>query len=157
MVIAEATGERRYLDAVPSALDYLEKSALSDGRLARYYELETNKPLYMERKGKVYALTYDDSRLPSHYGWKTRSRVGVLREAFALIKAGKKLPEEILSSAPAPGVKEIVESLDEQGRWISEFSGEPLSGQPKFRQGERYLHSGVFARNLGGLARALRK
>src|SRR6185503_624172 len=41
--IARITGKQKYLDPVPRALEYLKKSLLPDGRLARYYELRTNK------------------------------------------------------------------------------------------------------------------
>ncbi|MGH7140465.1 MAG: pectate lyase, partial [Pirellulales bacterium] len=40
------TGDRKYLEPVPRALAYLTKSLLADGRLARFYELESNRPLY---------------------------------------------------------------------------------------------------------------
>ena len=43
------TGQQKYLGAIPSALDYLASSPLSDGRLARLYELKTNCPLYFTR------------------------------------------------------------------------------------------------------------
>jgi hypothetical protein len=38
-------------EAIPAALDWLQRWALPDGRLARYYELRTNRPLYMKRLG----------------------------------------------------------------------------------------------------------
>ena len=79
MKIYVATKDPKYLQPVPAALAYLASSALADGRLARYYELKTNKPLYMNRQGSVYSLTYDDSRLPSHYGWKVENRLQQLR------------------------------------------------------------------------------
>ena len=40
-------GNKTYLKPIPRALAYLRRSLLSDGRLARYYELKTNKPLYL--------------------------------------------------------------------------------------------------------------
>ena len=40
---------------------------LPDGRLARYYELGANRPLYVQRRGKVYSLTYDDSALSAGF------------------------------------------------------------------------------------------
>ena len=52
---------------MPPALAYLKKSLLPDGRLARFYELKTNKPLYFT---KTYELTYDDSDMPTHYSFK---------------------------------------------------------------------------------------
>ena len=73
--IYRLTGEKKYLDPIPAALAYLKRSVLPDGQLARYYQLQTNRPLYMSRKGDVYTPTYDDSDLPSRYGWKIEPRL----------------------------------------------------------------------------------
>ena len=62
MKIYRVTGDKKYLEPIPRALAYLKKSRLPDGRLARYYELKTNRPLYMTRDGDEYSLTYDDSQ-----------------------------------------------------------------------------------------------
>ena len=51
------TGKDRYLEAAGRAAAWLEASQLQDGQWARYYELQTNRPLYMTRE---YHLTYDD-------------------------------------------------------------------------------------------------
>ena len=68
--IYEQTGDEKYLAPIPAAIAYLRSSLLADGRLARFYELQTNRPLYMQRNGQEYSLTYDDTNLPDHYGWK---------------------------------------------------------------------------------------
>jgi hypothetical protein len=52
-------------------------------------------------------------------------------------------------------VRKIIAALDAEGRWISRFSGEPLVGQPKFKTGEEYVASAVFAENVEKLARYL--
>ena len=49
MKIYRTTGDKKYLEPIPRALAYLKKSLLPDGRLARYYEMQTNRPLYMTR------------------------------------------------------------------------------------------------------------
>ncbi|MGC3971821.1 MAG: pectate lyase [Pirellulales bacterium] len=76
------TQDAKYLKPIPSALAYLKKSQLADGRMVRYYELETNKPLYMNRNGEQYYLTYDDTNLPDHYGWKQESRLLKIEERY---------------------------------------------------------------------------
>jgi hypothetical protein len=156
--IAIFTRDKKYLSPIPDAMKWLKNSLLRDGQLARYYELKTNKPLYMVRKGKEYTLTNDDSDLPGHYGWKSKPRLDALKEAWDALFQGKDLTAwELppLHPEPDPSVEEVLASLDEQGRWISTFAGEPLAGQPKFQEGEAYIHSGVFSRNLGILAAAL--
>ena len=92
MRIHVLTGNRKYLEPIPRALAWLKRSRLRDGRLARYYELRTNKPLYMTRRGKTYSLTYDDSNLPSHYGWKTVSRIDELERNYEALKSNTVLP-----------------------------------------------------------------
>ncbi len=149
LTIASHLRDGRYLEPVPRALEYLEKSELPGGQLARFYELKSNRPLYMERRGQGYLLTHDDSRLPSHYGWKTKSRVAELRRAYHLVMERKSLLDPIFSpQAPDPSVSEILATLDDQGRWISTYAGEAFVGNPKFRKGERFISSAVFCRNL---------
>lgn len=158
MKIAVYFRDKRFLEPIPAALDYLEDSELSGGQFARYYELENNKPLYMERSGDVYSLTNSDARLPSHYGWKNTSHVRELRAAWQSIQARKGLPDPVIPpDEPDPTVEEVLRDLDDEGRWVSTFSGELLVGQPKFQQGEKYLNSGVFSRNLEILARYLKE
>lgn len=161
--IHEVTGDGRYLTPVPAALAWLQKSLLDDGQLPRYLELRTNRPLYMQRDGKKYFRTYDDSRLPRHYGWKTRPALKALtarwqkaREQPAGTLSGKssepRRPLFAPAARPAAGrIRAILASLDEQGRWISRDTGKRLVGQPKFR-GADYLSSAVFSRNLSELA-----
>lgn len=150
MRISSATGDDRYLSPIPAALAYLKKSLLNDGRLARYYELKTNRPLYMVRDGKDYRLTYDDSNLPAHYGWKWDSRIEQLETAYQRLKAGN--PIQIESRPMTSHVQRIIDQLDGRGRWVSTYDGQRLVGQAKMRVGDRYLSSEVFSTNLTQLA-----
>ena len=68
LLIAVATNKRKYLEPILEAIQWLTESTLSDGKLARYYELRTNRSLFMNRSGKNYFLTYSDKNLPDHYG-----------------------------------------------------------------------------------------
>lgn len=157
--IAAATGESRYLEPVVPAVAYLERSLLPDGTLARYYELESNRPLYMRRSGKLYELTYDASRLPDHYGWKNPSRLEFVKNAYRAHLAGTP-SERIFAPPPVEGsiAAQLLSELDERGLWVSFHEGgkERLVGQPKFAEGEAYLSSAVFAEKLGALARYLK-
>jgi len=150
--VYRATGDSKYLEPVPRALAWLKQSRLPDGRLARYYELQTNKPLYMTRRGDEYSLTYSDADLPDHYGWKVASRLEAIEADFAAAKAGRSLPQPPSTADLAASVNRIIGELDKQNRWVSTYAGEPLYGQPKFKMGERYLHSGVFSKNMETLS-----
>jgi PelA/Pel-15E family pectate lyase len=140
--IAAVTGKKKYLEPVPKALAYLKRSLLPDGRLARFYELRTNKPLYMDAR---YQLTYDDGDAPSHYGWKQPSRLDRIEGALNGASAGR-------SGDLEKEVREILKGLDPQGRWVSVYDGEGLVGQPKFARGFSFLSSAVFSRNVETLS-----
>jgi PelA/Pel-15E family pectate lyase len=149
MKISVATGDRKYLEPIPRALVYLKRSLLPDGRLARYYELKTNKPLYMFRRGKVYALTHDDSNLPAHYGWKWDSRLRELNKQYELLKKGAAARKRFVEPND---IRQIISALDGRGRWVSTYGGERLVGQAKMPLGAKYLSSENFSRNLSALS-----
>jgi len=150
--VYQHTADAKYLEPIPRAIAYLKKSLLPDGRLARYYELQTNKPLYMNSK---YELTFDDSDVPQHYGWKVSSHLERLEKQYRDVqkqaapgvatkpKVNQKLQQRVV---------EIVQDLDDQGRWVSLRSSEMLVGQPKIRMGDKYLSSQIFSDNLNTLS-----
>jgi PelA/Pel-15E family pectate lyase len=151
------TGHANYLEPIPRSLAYLERSLLADRRLARYYELRTNRPLFMRRDGDVYTLTYDDSDLPSHYSWKVSSR---LREIHAeydeLAQAARQAVRPAVPNPKAPSeqlVKRIIAELDSEGRWTSQKRGDSRSSGPNLSSSTRYISSRVFIRNLETLSR----
>lgn len=154
MLIYRVTGDRKYLKPIPDALDYLERSLLPDGQLARYYELQTNKPLYMQRQGKVYSLTYDDSNLPDHYGWKTRSKLPWFRQEYAKLAGREWKPSRLNKprEVSQDDVQRILEDLDDFGRWVSVSDGQKYIGDNKFAKGFYYLSSEVFSTNLERLS-----
>jgi len=149
MKVAFVTGDRKYLEPIPRAIAYLQQSLLLDGRLSRYYELKTNKPLYMSRRGNTYTLTYDDSNLPSHYGWKWESRLRQLERQYNLLIEGK---SPTMSTVDDEGIRQTILALDDLGRWVSTYNGERLVGQPKIAVGAKYLSSELFSQNLTNLS-----
>jgi PelA/Pel-15E family pectate lyase len=145
--IARYTGQPKYLEPIPRALAYFKKSLLPDGKVARYYELKTNRPLYMDAR---YQLTYDDQAAPSHYGWKQPAHFDEIEKEYFDARDG-------IAPARTPQVREadvrkIINDLDAEGRWVSTYMGERLVGQPKFADGFRYLSSAVFSRNVETLS-----
>jgi len=149
ITIARITGDKKYLEPIPSAMKYFEKNLLPDGKVARYYEFKTNKPLYMNAS---YELTYDDKAAPSHYGWKQSARFKEIQKQYD--EAKKDTPPAIPRTAKQmeDEVRKIVKELDDEGRWISVYKGEHLVGQPKFADGFRYFSSDVFSRHVERLS-----
>jgi PelA/Pel-15E family pectate lyase len=152
MKIAHLTKDRKYLEPIPPAAKWLKRSLLPNGQLARYYELKTNRPLYMTRQGDRYSLTYDDSNLPAHYGWKTDSRLAELGKQFARVRKNESPTDPASSRQLIQQAKQVIESLDPQGRWVSTFDGERLIGQAKMPVGAKYLSSQVFSDNIVALS-----
>lgn len=150
LTLARVTGERKYLDPIPQALAYFNKSLLPDGRAARYYELRTNKSLFMDRQ---YRLTYDDSAPPDHYGWKVPARFDAIERAYQDVRRGTTAaPRPRTPRQLEPEVRRILAALDAEGRWVSTAGNGKLTGQPKFPAGFRFLSSAVFARNVHTLS-----
>ncbi|MCA9062868.1 MAG: pectic acid lyase [Planctomycetaceae bacterium] len=152
LTISEKTGEDRFLKPIPAALEWMKRSELPDGRLARFYELQTNRPLYMVRD--VYELTYDDSRLPTHYGFKVGNARERLTAELERIRDGRPKPESspnLRSLARSAG--SVISQMDDMGRWITTADGKPLVGQPKLKPDEQFLSSKVFCQNLQRLSR----
>lgn len=123
------TGDDKYLKPMPAAFAWFERSKLPDGQHARFYELQTNKPLYFVKD--TYELTYDDSNMPTHYGFKIGSMSKVQRLKENLGKpleemrrklAGPQTPKEWASRAKGAAAKaqKAADSLDGEGRWLKE-------------------------------------
>ena len=150
------TGERKFLEPVPKALAYLRRAALPDGRLARFYELKTNKPLYFT---KQYELTHDDGDVPTHYAFKVASRVEALEKEYQRV-AGltdaerAELRERVIkpkaATASEKEVRAVIAALDERGAWIEDGQ---LKYHGKNDNTRRVIESATFIRNIGILSR----
>lgn len=150
------TGDQKFLASIPKALDYLERSRLPNGQIARFYELKTNKPLYFT---KTYELTYDDSDLPTHYGFKQDGKLDQLRREYDSVT---KLTEKELAarsdskpSRPKSSksleaqVQKLIESLDDRGAWVEDGQ---LRYHGKSDPTRRVIDSQTFIRNVGTLS-----
>ncbi len=119
MDIYEKTGDKKYLEPIPKALKYYKDSLLPDGRLARFYELKTNKPLYFTRD---YELTYSDDDMPTHYGFKVSSKLDRIEKRYkALANSTWSPPDQSKKSVPKPSpekVRDIIKAIDERGAWV---------------------------------------
>jgi len=125
LAVYRETGNRKYLEPIPRAIAYLRRSQLADGRLARFYELKTNKPLYFTRQ---YELTYSDADTPTHYAFKISSGLDAIEREYRRLLAAE---AKDLRPRPAPPpaapsprlaaqVKAVIAALDSQGRWVEE-------------------------------------
>jgi hypothetical protein len=111
ILLYSETGKKKYLEPVPRAVDYLKRSSwLRDGRpvIARFYELKTNRPLYMTKGTRIYGprsaghtskktglpfdgyeVTYSDEHVVRHYSLVTSAEPldGILAEYKRVLAA----------------------------------------------------------------------
>ena len=146
------SGDDKYLKPIPRALEYLQKSQIAPGRLARFYELRTNRPLYFTRD---YQLTYDDGDLPTHYGFKVSSKLESIERQYRefkklrpdqLASRRKKLGDEKSRTRPDEAtVRAVIDSLDPRGAWVTDGT---LKYHGKSDDTRRIIDSAAFAQNL---------
>jgi len=121
--IFRETGDKKYLAPIPAAVKYLRSSQLPDGRLARFYELQTNRPLYFTRQ---YELTYNDDDLPTHYGFKIGSKLDSIEAEYerllktdpAKLKPRESKPTYQMSRSITEQARTAIDTLDQRGAWV---------------------------------------
>lgn len=138
--LAERTGDAKYLRPIHAAIEYLANSELGDGKAARFYELETNRPLYFTRD--TYQLTYDGSNVPTHYGFVVDSGLKALRKRLQLVNSGKGVRQQARPSAS--NVRAIIDQQGNRGGWLDKRG---MKGFRKASQ-EGVYQSETFARNI---------
>ncbi len=156
------TGDRKWIEPLPRALAWFERSQLPDGQFARFYELHTNKPLYFVKD--TYELTYDDSNMPTHYAFKVGSATGVKRVADTIVKNRDALlaaqQRERNAKEWAARAKELegdvtkaIAALDAEHRWTK---------RAQIREGRETLvprdiiDTSIYIRNLRTIAEYLK-
>lgn len=166
MNVYEITADPRYLAPIPRALEYLRQSQLEDGRLARFYELKSNRPLFFNSK---YELTYEANDLPTHYSFIVNSRLKSLQRRYdQLLAQGQQLAQSSLPPVATSKLKqqlapldrpsqaqvlELITSLDNRGAWVE-------NGTLRYHKKseiKQVIKSETFIRNLDILSRYLAK
>jgi PelA/Pel-15E family pectate lyase len=147
------TGDRKYLEPIPRALAYYRSVQLSDNKMARFYEIRTNRPLYFT---KDYKLTYSDADMPTHYGFKVGHNLDRIQRDLSEIERIPKnelwKPRTVEAPRSSRGLQrratELVRSLDKRGAWVED-------GSMKYHENDdtkRIIQSSTFAKNLVALA-----
>jgi len=137
------TGDPNYLDPIPDAIQWLEKSVINSDPSknfthATFYELGTNLPLYAHREGASiengrYWVDYEQKNFPGHYGMlrkvdipsikKEYERVRSLtrEEAQSEYQARKKARAEA-ADINGNEISIIISTLDDRGAWLEDLS-----------------------------------
>lgn len=159
MALYRETGDRKYLEPIGKALEYLKKSVVPRGSaevfqrlpagpvLARFYELQTNRPLYVTKGSRLvasglgsrlvdgYELSYSPDSVITHYGvlvsgaWLPEFEADY-RKLAAMDPARIRRPEKLhglspwterdrLSApvVPAAEARKLIAAMDERGAW----------------------------------------
>jgi len=156
------TGDASYLEPVPRAVAYLKRSRLADGRLARFYELRTNTPLYFTQE---YQLTTSDADMPTHYAFKIDDRLDeAALAAYSSMSAAERQkalarlrqkgyralgPE---GSGSAEEAAAVLRALDGQGRWVTSEVLKAAKGQQV-----KAVSCAVFVKNVTALCAYLER
>jgi hypothetical protein len=155
LMLYRRTGESKYLEPIPRALEYYRTCRLDDGRLARFYELHTNKPLYFT---KEYELTYSDDDMPTHYGFIVSSKLDrIERDYNKLVADGpddkppsRRPSRPKLSSDLTKDAADAVAALNERGAWVTVGRLRTYGDDDETRE---IIESEVFIDRLRTLAR----
>ncbi len=155
------TGEARFLTPIQPALDWARRSLLPDGRLARFYELQTNRPLYFVRD--TYEMTYSDADMPTHYNFKVKGleRIRSVEKVLqrleeqgreAVLARRRQRDSGSLTDRLEAQARAIIAAVDAQGRFVeaghmkpAEYGDEPIVAQ--------VIRCQTFIRNLRTLSR----
>ena len=156
LTLTAATGEKKFLEPIPAAVAYFRKSLLPDGRIARFYELENNKPAYFKRGpgSKGWEYTNDDDKTASNYGWKWESELDGIEATMKRLSAGDVTPGLYalppLKPATDAELDTILSSQTPEGAWAEK--GE--RGIIRDAEGKKtsppggVLYSETFAKNI---------
>lgn len=143
----------RFLKPLPRAIEYYKSLRLPDGRIPRFTEIATDRPLYFT---KDYQLTYDSSDMPTHYAFIVGASFDSIERE---LKSAREAPGEQLgkSSRIDPKrslqldqeVAKIVANLDNRGAWVE-------SGRLKYHGDDdptrEVIRSVTFSNNIRDLA-----
>ncbi|HPD45621.1 MAG TPA: pectate lyase [Anaerohalosphaeraceae bacterium] len=126
------TKDAKYLTPIPAAIEWLNASMLGEHLWARVYEVGTNRPIYGDREnGNKIIYDYDklSERERTSYGWRGEYGIeGTIRYYEQIVRRG----EAAFAEEPEPTAKQrasrarslagqvrtLIETLDEQGRWV---------------------------------------
>ncbi|MDP2981790.1 MAG: pectate lyase [Candidatus Latescibacter sp.] len=131
------TGEKKYLEPIPKAIDWLNRSKVTDNTWSRLNEVGTNRPIYGDVDSKVhYTLGEISEERRTGYSWQSGFGIpGAIQEYRDLMEQGidrfranrskplttaekKKRLEDL-----APRTAAAIGALDERGRWIEKGAG----------------------------------
>ena len=121
------TDDQRYLDGATKAAEWLRKTRRADGRWSRFYELETDKPLYVTADG---AVAYDTKALRTGYTFEGYFGIETVLARLDRVLAGTETEREIGLDAvfepiehvkdPKAFLQDVGARTDDSGRLVED-------------------------------------
>ena len=143
------TGDKKYLAAIPPALEWFGRSRLPNGKWARLYEMKTNRPIYGDRDRKVhYTLAEISEERRSGYSWEAEYGVNAAKARYEKV-AGQTL-EEARADAKKKAAPDMAKLESDAARLVRTQHATGC-----WMRKNDFLTSGDFAKNLATLARYL--
>jgi len=124
------TGEDRHLRPIPAAVAWLKRSRLPDGKWARFYELDTDRPIYVNTKREIVGDFVD---VRPGYSWRGDYGAEAARDRFerlsslgreAYLAEQRRAPSAAETEARrrslAAKAQAVIQAQDERGRWVTD-------------------------------------
>jgi len=149
------TGDKKFLEPIPRAINYLRRSQLPNKHLARFYELKTNKPLYFNLK---YELTDHSDNMPTHYAFIVGANLDSLESQYRkLVRLDSEKLKALRYPVKQPRLtpflqakaKAAVNSLNDRGAWVTQ--GKIRTGRSSYQK-TPVIETRTFMKNLNVLA-----
>lgn len=119
-------GDERYEKAAGAAVSWFRRSEIAPGRWARLYELETNRPLFGDRDGRIhYTLGEISEERRRGYAWEGAFEIPQAIAAYQRrVAEGRPLdPSPAMRRGPRSGghtprsIAEVLAAQDSRGSW----------------------------------------
>jgi len=138
------SGDEKFLAPIPAAIAWLERSRLPDGQWARFYELKTNRPIYVNLDRKV---VYEFVNIRPGYSWMGTYGIASNVERYKRVREigrdallHEERERETRARPSEAQVRSVIDALDAEGRWLTKDR----------------IEMDTFVRNLGILVRFVR-
>lgn len=156
IALYRASGEKKYLAPIPPALSYLRRSLRPDGKLARFYEIKTNTPIYFQRgpNAQGHVLTYSDQNLASNYGFIITPQLNDIEAEYKAALADK--PAPAASKIQSADVQKIIAAQDTRGAWAEPGTIRDAQGRKQSPK-DGIIRSATFISNIQTLCHFLQE
>jgi len=153
-------GDEKFLEPIPRAIEWFNRSKLESGEWARMYELNTNRPVYGDRDKKIhYSLEELSEERRTGYSWESGYGVADLITYYENVKntgrekwlkanppvteVEKRMTNQQNTGNLESEVEKIINSMDDQNRWVQSYP----------EDGKEWISTSDYIRNMNVLCK----